>query len=274
MTRIINTPCGQIKGAKTSIDGVYVFKGIKYATAKRFEYPKEITSWEGVYEAIEYGDCCYQPRSFYDESKIEKKKFYYNEFRKGEKYTYSEDCLFLNIWVPDNFNESSKLPVIFYIHGGGFTGGCGFELNFKEPLWPKNGVIAVTINYRLGPLGFINLPELKEEAGISGNYGLYDQLTAIKWVKHNIEAFGGDSNNITIMGQSAGAMSVQEHCLSPLSKGLFNKAIMLSGGGVSSLLSNAPSEKSYSFWQDIMNFSRKTELLNLRRITEICLIFL
>ena len=138
-----------------------------------------------------------------------KKIFYYNEFRKGEKYTYSEDCLFLNVFAPEKVE--GKLPVIVYIHGGGFTGGCGHEKHFDVPVWPKKGVIGVTLNYRLGPLGFAVLPELKEEAGRTGNYGLYDQYTAIKWVKHNISAFGGDPDNITIMGQSAGAMSVQQH---------------------------------------------------------------
>ena len=144
------------------------------------------------------------------------------------------------------------MPVLIYIHGGSFTGGCGHEKHFDTPIWPKKGVIGVTINYRLGPLGFMVLPELKEEAGKTGNYGLYDQLTAIKWVKHNIEAFGGDPNNITIMGQSAGAMSVQQHCLSPLSEGLFQKAVMVSGGGASSLLSVSSCEKKYDFWKEIM----------------------
>ena len=255
MAYVINTPCGQIKGVKSSIEGVVAFRGIRYANAKRFEYPIEVTLWEGIYDATEYGNCCYQPRSFYDESMVEKKKFFHNEFRKGEKYTYSEDCLFLNIWVPENVNESSKLPVIFYIHGGGFTGGCGFELNFKEPLWPQKKVIAVTINYRLGPLGFTCLKELKDEAGHSGNYGLYDQVAALNWIKHNVSSFGGDPNNITIMGQSAGAMSVQQLCLSPLTKGLFHKAIMCSGGGINPVLITPKEDKQYEFTKKIMEYA-------------------
>lgn len=250
MDYIVNTPCGLVKGVKSRVEGIVAYKGIRYATAKRFEYPIEITHWDGIYDATKYGNCSYQPRAFYNEEENLKKIFYYNEFRKGEHYSYSEDCLFLNIFVPEKVEE--KMPVLIYIHGGSFTGGCGHEKHFDTPIWPKKGVIGVTINYRLGPLGFMVLPELKEEAGKTGNYGLYDQLTAIKWVKHNIEAFGGDPNNITIMGQSAGAMSVQQHCLSPLSDGLFQKAVMVSGGGASSLLSASPCEKNYDFWKEIM----------------------
>ena len=250
MEYIVNTPCGTLRGVKTELEGVVAYKGIRYATAGRFEYPKEVTHWDGTYEATEYGACAYQPRSFYNEEDMPKKIFYYNEFRKGEKYTYSEDCLFLNVFAPEKVE--GKLPVLVYIHGGGFTGGCGHEKHFNVPVWPQKGVIGVTLNYRLGPLGFAVLPELKMEAGKTGNYGLYDQLTAIKWVKHNIAAFGGDPDNITIMGQSAGAMSVQQHCLSPLSKGLFHKAVMSSGGGVNKILSATTPEKGYHFWHEVM----------------------
>ena len=250
MEYIVNTPCGALRGVKTEVEGVVAYKGIRYATAGRFEYPKEVTHWDGTYEATEYGACAYQPRSFYNEEDMPKKIFYYNEFRKGEKYTYSEDCLFLNVFAPEK--AEGKLPVIVYIHGGGFTGGCDHEKHFDVPVWPQKGVIGVTLNYRLGPLGFAVLPELKMEAGKTGNYGLYDQLTAIKWVKHNIAAFGGDPDNITIMGQSAGAMSVQQHCLSPLSKGLFHKAVMSSGGGVNKILSATTPEKGYHFWHEVM----------------------
>ncbi|MBQ3107684.1 MAG: carboxylesterase family protein, partial [Firmicutes bacterium] len=166
--------------------------------------------------------------------------------------TYSEDCLFLNVFTPDTAREGDQLPVLVYIHGGGFTGGCGHEKHFDGPVWPLEGIIGVTLNYRLGPLGFACLPQLKEEAGYTGNYGLYDQLTAIQWVKDNISAFGGDPENITIMGQSAGAMSVQQHCLSPLSEGMFQRAVMSSGGGVHPVLSAAPAEKTYAFWQTVM----------------------
>jgi para-nitrobenzyl esterase len=246
------------------VEGIVAYKGIRYATAGRFEYPKEVTHWEGVYDATEYGACSYQPRAFYNEEDMPKKIFYYNEFRKGETYEYSEDCLFLNVFAPEHADE--KLPVIVYIHGGGFTGGCGHEKHFDEPAWAKKGAIGVTLNYRLGPLGFAVLPELREEAGRTGNYGLYDQLTAIKWVKNNIAAFGGDPDNITIMGQSAGAMSVQQHCLSPLSKGIFHKAVMSSGGGASKALATAEPDKNFEFWHMIMEKCGATTLEEFRAV--------
>ena len=250
MEYIVTTPCGKLRGTETRVDGIVAYKGIRYATAGRFEYPREVTSWDGIYDATKYGACAYQARAFCDEEQMPKKMFYYNEFRRGESYTYSEDCLFLNVFTPKEKGE--RLPVVIYIHGGSFTGGCGHEKHFDIPLWPTRGVIGVTINYRLGPLGFAVLPELAAEAGKTGNYGLYDQLTAINWVRHNIAAFGGDPDNITIMGQSAGAMSVQQHCLSPLTRGLFHKAVMCSGGGVSRMLAAASPEKHYAFWQMIM----------------------
>lgn len=128
-------------------------------------------------------------------------------------------------------------------------------------------MIAVTLNYRLGPLGFACLPELMEEAGHTGNYGLYDQHTAIRWVKDNIAAFGGNPERITIMGQSAGAGSVQQHCLSPMSKGLFSAAVMSSGGGVSKLLNFGPAEKNYEFWKAVMRESGCDSLAAFRELS-------
>lgn len=250
--RELQTPCGAIRGTGCQWPGVTAYKGIRYATAGRWEYPQPVTHWEGVYDATQYGHCSYQPRAFYDEEQVTEKAFYYNEFRRGATYTYSEDCLFLNIWTPEDAAPGSRLPVLFYIHGGAFTGGCGHEKHFDGPVWPTRGVIGVTINYRLGPLGFLCLPELAAEAGHTGNYALYDQLAALQWVRANIEAFGGDPGNITIMGQSAGAMSVQQLCLSPLTDGLFARAVMSSGGGVTKLMSAKPAAEHYAFWQEVM----------------------
>lgn len=252
MSTIKNTPCGQIQGTTCQWQGVTAYKGIRYATAGRWEYPVQVTHWDGIYDATKYGNCSYQPRAFYNEENVPEKAFYYNEFRRGETYTYSEDCLFLNIWTPENADEASKLPVLVYIHGGGYTGGCGHEKHFDGPIWPTKGVIGVTINYRLGPMGFVCLPELAAEAGHTGNYGLYDQMAALKWVQDNISAFGGDPTKVTIMGQSAGAMSVQQLCLSPLTDGLFSKAVMSSGGGVHKMMSATPAESHYDFWKMIM----------------------
>ena len=266
MKDVIMTPCGPIRGVQSRNPGVTAYKGIRYATAQRWKHPEIVTHWEGIYEADHYGHCSYQPRAFYNEEENLKKIFYYHEFRKGETYTYSEDCLFLNIFTPDTAKPGDDLPVLLYIHGGGFTGGCGHEKHFDEPVWPKKGVIAVTINYRLGPMGFVCLPQLQEEAGACGNYGLYDQLCAMRWVRENIAAFGGDPEAITIMGQSAGAMSVQQHCLSPLSEGMFRGAVMSSGGGVSGLMKTRPAESSFDFWKLVMEKAGCSDLAAFRAL--------
>ncbi len=253
MSNVIRTKCGEIRGTTCQWDGVTAYKGIRYATAGRWEYPAIVSHWDGIYEATKYGNCSYQPRAFYNEEDVPEKAFYYNEFRKGETYTYDDDCLFLNIWVPESALAGDNLPVIFYIHGGGYTGGCGHEKHFDGPVWPKKGVIAVTCNYRLGPMGYLCLPELEKEVGHTGNYGMYDQITALQWVRENIREFGGNPDNITIMGQSAGAMSVQNLCISPLTDGMFAKAVMNSGGGVSKLMnSNATVGDRYAFWEQVM----------------------
>ena len=267
MEYIVHTPCGDVRGCEGRVPGTIAYKGIRYATAGRWEYPKQVTSWDGVYDAVHYGNCCYQPRAFYNEEDNPKKYFYYNEFRKGASYTYSEDCLFLNIFTPENAKAGDKLPVLISIHGGSFTGGCGHEKHFDGPVWPKKGVIGVTINYRLGPLGFLCLPELVEEAGRTGNYGLYDQLAAVRWVKDNIASFGGDPANITLMGQSAGAMSIQLHCLSAMTDGLFGKAVMCSGSGVSRLMSFAPAHKHYDFWHAVMRKAECDTLAEFRALS-------
>ena len=246
---LIHTPCGDVQGVEGK-QGCRAFKGIRYATAGRWEYPVPVTHWDGVYKADAFGACSYQPRAFYNEEDVPEKAFYYNEFRRGEHYDYSEDCLFLNVWAPE---EARNAPVLFYIHGGGFVGGCGHEKHFDGAALCRQGVLVVTMNYRLGPLGFCCLPQLLAEAGHTGNYALYDQLCALGWVRDNIAAFGGDPARITIMGQSAGAMSVQQLCISPLTQGLVARAAMMSGGGVSSMMGSARGqEENYPFWKAMM----------------------
>ena len=266
MEKIISTACGKIKGADCGLENVLAFKGIRYATAERWAYPEIVTEWDGVYDATAYKSCSFQPRAFYNEEENLKKAFYYNEFRKGESYTYDEDCLFLNIWTPEAATDESRLPVLVYIHGGGYTGGCGHEKHFDGPVWAQKGVIAVTVNYRLGPMGFLCLPELKDEAGHTGNYGLFDQIAAIKWVRSNISAFGGDPDKITIMGQSAGAMSVQHLCQTDYTDGLFRSAVMSSGVGMSSFMVSTP-EKKYDFWKEVMDKTGAKSLEEFRRIS-------
>lgn len=260
---LVHTPCGSVQGCQGKEAGVAVFKGVRYATADRWTYPKQVTAWSGIYNATQFGACSYQPRAFYNEDEVPEKAFYYNEFRRGEHYNYSEDCLFLNIWAPENAKHA---PVLFYIHGGGFKGGCGHEKHFSGESYCRRGVIVVTCNYRLGPLGFCCLPQLKEEAGHTGNYGLFDQLCALEWVRDNIAAFGGDVNRITIAGQSAGAMSVQQLCVSPLTKDKFAGAMMLSGGGVSSMMGAKPAAGAYPFWQSLTQRLGKESLAELRAV--------
>ena len=267
MPNKILTKCGEICGTTCQWDGVVAYKGIRYATAGRWEYPSIVTHWDGVYDATKYGNCSYQPRAFYNEEDVPEKAFYYKEFRKGATYTYDDDCLFLNIWVPQDAVNGSDLPVIFYIHGGGYTGGCGHEKHFDGPIWPTKGVIAVTCNYRLGPMGYMCLPELEAESGHTGNYGMYDQITALQWVRDNVREFGGNPDNITIMGQSAGAMSVLNLCISPLTDGMFAKAVMNSGGGVSKLMnSNATTKDRFPFWQQVMRETGCNNLEDLRAL--------
>ena len=242
------TPCGLVCGVPAQAKGVTAYKGIRYAIAGRWQYPVPVTHWDGVYHAEKYGPCAVQQSAFISEKDSGRDPFYYREFREGLGYTYSEDCLFLNIWAPDN---AQKAPVIVYIHGGAFLGGSGWDKVFDEPHWPRQGVIAVTINYRLGPLGYACLPDLTDEAGHTGNYGLYDQLCALQWIHTNIEAFGGDPENITLMGQSAGARSVQMLCSSTASENLIHRAVMSSGGGEPSILFTGDRRmgSKYPFWQ-------------------------
>ena len=290
MDYIVHTPCGAVQGVAGKKPGTAAYKGIRYALAGRWEAPVQVTHWDGVYDATRYGANAYQSSAF---TTPNPNNFYHKEFREGIDYTYSEDCLSLNIFTPDTAKDGDNLPVLIYIHGGAFQGGCSNQKSFDEPVWPTYGVIGVTVHYRLGPLGFACLPELKEEAGFTGNYGLYDQLTAIRWVKDNIAAFGGDPENISIMGQSAGAESVQQLCLSPLSKGLFQKAIMSSAGGIFSarktywnphrakafrflkktrrstynIFTSQPAEHYYPLWQAVMKQAGCTTLAEFRAIS-------
>ena len=212
-------PCGELKGIGA---GDYnLFKGIPYATAKRWEAPVEVTGWEGEFDATRPGKFCSQYDAFLSE-RTAVKQFYYNESVEKSAVIYSEDdSLNLNVWTPA---EGENLPVLVYIHGGSYeTGGGG---GFVGKAYCARGVIVVTINYRLNAFASAVGDD------ITGNFGLRDQACALRWIKHNIAAFGGDPEKVTIMGESAGAMSVQNLIFSPLGKDLFRGAIMLSGAGI------------------------------------------
>ncbi len=255
----LNTPCGEISGIKN--DGFFEFRGVRYARAKRWEYPKQVTHWDNVYEAYDFGACCYQRRAFENDAVCN--AFYHKEFRKGMSFTYSEDCFFLNIWTPEN---ADNCPVIIYIHGGSFTGGSADEGHISGAEFAKNGVIFVAINYRLGPFGFCSHPALTDENGVCGNYGLYDQYTAIKWVRDNIAAFGGDTNRITLLGQSAGAMSVDIQTSSPMCKGWFSGAVMMSGAALQRRIARPFSpKKTEKVWNKVIQNAGCKDIEQLRQ---------
>ena len=177
-TKTISTPCGNVIGEVTPYG--LRFRGIKYATAGRFEMPVEVRSFGGDFDATKQGICCPQMRAFWNEEH----RFYYQEFRKGKEFTYSEDCLILDVHAPDN---AKNCPVIVFIHGGSFTGGSINEMQFNGSAYTKRGVIFIAINYRLNVFGVY-----ADGVHCKGNLGLYDQYTAIEWIRHNVSAFGGD----------------------------------------------------------------------------------
>lgn len=255
----VNTPCGAVRGI--SREEYDEFRGIRYAFSERFDYPVQVKKWDGVYDATNFGDCACQHRAFDDDAKVN--AFYHNEFRKGLEFTYSEDCLFLNIYKPKN---AEKCPVILYIHGGSFTGGSANEGQISGARYAKNGVITVAINYRLGAFGFCSHPDLEKD-GACGNFGLFDQACAIQWVYDNIEAFGGDRDKITLMGQSAGAMSVDIHLSNPLVRDKISGAIMISGVGLQRLaLKPKTPKKTRKFWDKIIHEVGAKDINELRII--------
>ena len=216
------------------LPGYTVFKGVPYARPPvgdlRFKAPQPAESWTGIRMADAFSSKAAQmgqpAGSFYV------KEFYSNpDFQQQ----MSEDSLYLNIWTPAA-TPSEKLPVAFWIHGGAFLGGSGAELEFDGEAYCQRGVILVTINYRVNAFGFLAHPWLsaENEAGISGNYGILDQIAALQWVHDNIAAFGGDPSKITIFGQSAGSMSVQTLLSTDLTGDLIHGAILQSGGGYDS----------------------------------------
>ena len=230
---VINIDGGAVQGVSSAVSGVTVFKGIPYAAPPvgdlRWREPQPVIPWEGVKVADTFGPIPWQE----DLSKMD---LYGKEFYADGMPEMSEDCLYLNIWAPSKaVSKGGKLPVALWIHGGAFKHGFSNEITFDGDAWAERGVILVTFNYREGVLGFLGHKFLAEEEGAelrSGNYALYDMVAALTWVRNNIAAFGGDPDNITVFGQSAGARSVQTLVSGPLTEGMIAKAIIQSGGGI------------------------------------------
>ena len=241
---LIQTPLGQVQGVTTEIEGLYNFKGIPYAQAPigdlRWRAPKAVRPWDGVKNADTFSPTCMQPggteggfvERIVDGHGLSRfKRFLIKRVVAARPDAQmSEDCLYLNIRTA-HIGAAQKAPVMVWIHGGGHQfGSCDYSTYQANGLVEK-GVVLVTINYRLGVMGYMAHPALSEDDpnSVSGNYGTLDQIEALKWVRDNIEGFGGDPENVTIFGESAGSWSVTELMASPLAEGLFHKAIGQSG---------------------------------------------
>ena len=222
---------GVVEGVVSADGLVRTFKGIPYAAPPvgplRWKPPQPVVPWTGVRQAVDFAPRAMQWRVYDD-----------MVFHDAGP---SEDCLYLNLWMPAR-PATAKLPVMVWIHGGGFVAGASSEPRQDGGNLCKNGVLVVSLNYRMGVFGFLALPELAEESEhhATGNYGLLDQVAALQWVQRNIAAFGGDPGNVTIFGESAGSMSVSALLASPLAQGLFHRAIGESGAFFGQTLSARP----------------------------------
>ena len=233
------TRCGTVCGLDMGDYETYL--GIPYATARRWERAVLTEHWDDAYDATGFGDRACQFRGFYGTENSGINQFYYDEAIAPIPAEYSEDCLNLNIWTP---KDAKNLPVLVFIHGGAFLTGGNGEPFIDGAAYTQNGVILVSINYRMGPFA------TAYGDGYTGNYALTDQVTALTWIKKYIADFGGDPDRITIMGESAGAISVQNLIVSPLSEGLFCGAIMMSGGGdLTTLGTPVTPEKVEPIWE-------------------------
>lgn len=209
---------GPVKGIKEQVQGkdIWVFKGIPYAAPPvgelRWKPPQPVTPWKEARVCDSFGPSCPQP--------LQQGTFYL------DVGPMAEDCLYLNVWTPAESSED-RLPVMVWIHGGSFETGSGSMQVYNGGNLATKGVVVVTINYRVGPLGFLAHPALSAESpqGVSGNYGLLDQIAALQWVQRNIASFGGDPRRVTVFGESAGAISILDLLVSPLAQGLFSRAI-------------------------------------------------
>ena len=235
-SKVVNSPVltiegGQIQGvALDDAPGVTVFRGIPYAAPpigeNRWRAPQPVVPWDGVRICDKFGHPAFQAAHY--------PGGYTTEWGYGDEAPYSEDCLYLNVWTKAPGQTDKKLPVAVWIFGGGLREGWGSEPEFDGKNWAAKDVVLVSFNYRVGPFGFFAHPELSAEnpEHPTGNWGTLDQIEVLKWVKRNIAQFGGDPDNVMIFGQSAGGRSTKFLSASPLTKGLFNKAVIMSASGL------------------------------------------
>ncbi len=227
---VLTVEGGQIQGVPADVAGVTVFRGIPFAAPpigeNRWRAPQPVVPWEGVRVCDKFGHPAFQAAHY--------PGGYTTEWGYGDEAPYSEDCLYLNVWTKAPGQTGKKLPVAVWIFGGGMREGWGSEPEFDGQEWAGKDVVLVSFNYRVGPFGFFAHPELSAEdpEHATGNWGTLDQIQALKWVKQNIAQFGGDPDNVMIFGQSAGGRSVKFLSASPLTRGLFNKAVIMSGSGL------------------------------------------
>lgn len=250
----VKTSLGAVHGKMINSGKVKAFLGLPYAAPPvgelRWRAPEPAASWSGVREASQFGARCAQNQLFPD--------------MRFQDPGPSEDCLFLNVYAPAGATAASKLPVMFWIHGGGYMSGASSEPRHNGDFLPLKGVVLITINYRLGVFGFLASQSLaKEQGGSAGNYGLMDMIAALHWTRDNIAAFGGNPENVTIFGESAGSFAVSTLMASPEAMGLFERAIGESGGAFSGALSvdkAAVQEKADEEWVTSLGVKSLAEL--------------
>lgn len=267
---VVTVEGGRVQGVAADIPGITVFRGIPYAAPPlgdlRWKEPQPVVPWDGVLVADKFGHPGFQS--------VHYPGGYTTEWGYGDESPFSEDCLYLNVWTPAAGKPGEKLPVAYWIHGGGYREGWGSEPEFDGQEWAAKGCVLVSINYRLGVFGFLTHPDLAAESphGVSGNYGILDQIQGLKWVKENIAQFGGDPDNVTIFGQSAGGGSVRTLCESPLAKPYFQKAVIMSAGGLGgmgggrSMMGGAPMtlEQMQEANKAILDWAGLTDLRKMR----------
>ena len=229
--QVVSIDAGQVSGE--TVDGISSWKGIPFAQPPvgdlRWRAPQPAERWEGIRQTTEFSNDCMQIPFDRDAAPLGTPP--------------AEDCLYVNVWRPEGTTSEDRLPVMFWIYGGGFVNGGSSPAVYDGSELARQGVILVSFNYRLGRFGFFAHPALtqaNEDNGLLGNYGYMDQVEALRWVQRNIAAFGGDPGNVTIFGESAGGGSVNMMMTSPMTRGLFDKAIVMSGGGRAGLRATIP----------------------------------